>query len=104
MSCVNFVREWRDLHFNINFERQIFRKHFIAIIFPLKVFAGNLLRGSCQEMCELCEHTMNVPSKATNTFESYSDARTVLNAETNVRHILSENSPSITKISPDKNL
>ena len=38
--CVNFIREWRDS------ERQIFEKLFLAILFILRVFARNLLRGN----------------------------------------------------------
>ena len=26
--CVNFMREWRDLQFNVDSERKIFEKHF----------------------------------------------------------------------------
>ena len=44
--CVNFICEWRDLQFNVYAERQIFEKLFHGMLFTLKVFARNLLRGS----------------------------------------------------------
>ena len=44
--CVNFIHEWRDLQFKVDSERQIFEKLFMAILFTLRVFARNLLRGS----------------------------------------------------------
>ena len=43
---VNFIHEWRDLQLKIDSERQIFlEKLFMAILFTLRVFARNLLRG-----------------------------------------------------------
>ena len=50
--CVNFIREWRDLEFNIGSERQIYFFFFCEIFswqilfFTLRVFVRNLLRGS----------------------------------------------------------
>ena len=44
--CVNFIHEWWDLQFKVDSERQIFEKLFMAILFTLRVFARNLLRGS----------------------------------------------------------
>ena len=45
--CVNFVHTWRDLQFKVDSERQIFfEKLFMAILFTLRVFARNLLRGN----------------------------------------------------------
>ena len=46
--CVNFIYEWRNLQFKVDSERQIFGKLFIAILFTLRVFIRNLLRGSGQ--------------------------------------------------------
>ena len=47
VMCVNFIRERRDLEFNVDSERQIFlRNFFMAVLFTLRVFARNLLRGS----------------------------------------------------------
>ena len=40
--CVNFIHEWRDLQFKVDSERQIFKKHFMALLFTLRVFARNL--------------------------------------------------------------
>ena len=34
--CVNFIREWRDLQFNVDSERQIFEKLFMENLFPLR--------------------------------------------------------------------
>ena len=28
VGCINFLREWQDLHFNIDSERKIFKKFF----------------------------------------------------------------------------
>ena len=46
--CVNFIHKWRDLLFKVDSERQIFffEKLFMAILFTLRVFARNLLRGN----------------------------------------------------------
>ena len=42
--CINFIRERRYLHFNVDSEQQIFRKFFSwPIYFTLRVFARNLL-------------------------------------------------------------
>ena len=42
-----FKREWRDLQFNVDSERQIFEKPFYGnFILTLRVFARNLLRGN----------------------------------------------------------
>ena len=41
---VNFILEWQDLQFNVDFERAIFEKLFKANLFTLGVFARNLLR------------------------------------------------------------
>ena len=38
---VNFVHEWRDLQFIVDFERPIFEQLFIAILFNLRAFARN---------------------------------------------------------------
>ena len=46
---VNFIYEWRDMPFKVNFERKIFEKFFIAILFIHKVFARNLLSGEVTE-------------------------------------------------------
>ena len=45
---VNFIHKWRDLQFKVDSERQIlfFEKLFITILFNLRVFARNLLRGN----------------------------------------------------------
>ena len=44
--CVNFIREWCGLQFNVDSKGRIFEKLFMGILFTLKVFARNLLRGS----------------------------------------------------------
>ena len=45
--CFNFIREWWDLQFNIDSERQIFEKIFyVKFLFTLRVLARNLLRGN----------------------------------------------------------
>ena len=44
--CVYFIYERRDLHFEVDSERQIFEKLFLAVSFMLRVFVRNLLRGS----------------------------------------------------------
>ena len=44
--CVNLIHKWRDLQFKVNSERQIFEKLFMAILFTLRVFARNLLKGN----------------------------------------------------------
>ena len=44
--CVNFLHTWRDLQFKVDSEWQIFEKLFMAILFTLRAFARNLLRGS----------------------------------------------------------
>ena len=44
--CFNFIHEWRDLQYKVDFERQIFEKLYMAILFTLRAFARNLLRGS----------------------------------------------------------
>ena len=41
VGCVNFIQKWRQ----VDSERQIFEKLFMAIWFTLGVFARNLLRG-----------------------------------------------------------
>ena len=41
VMCVNFMREWRNLQFNVHSERQIFEKLFMAILFTLRVFPEN---------------------------------------------------------------
>ena len=43
---VNFIYKWRDLQFKVESERQIFEKVFMAILFTLRVFARNLLKGN----------------------------------------------------------
>ena len=50
VSHTNFTHEWRYLRFKVDSERQIFlEKLFMAIFyFILRVFARNLLRGSCR--------------------------------------------------------
>ena len=42
--CVNCIYRWRDLHFKVGSEQQIFEKLFMAILFNLRAFARNLLR------------------------------------------------------------
>ena len=44
--CVNFIYKRWELQFKVDFERQIFEKRFIAILFTLLVFARSLLRGN----------------------------------------------------------
>ena len=44
--CVNFIHKWRDLQFKVDSERQIYWELFMAILFTLRVFARNLLRGN----------------------------------------------------------
>ena len=47
--CVNFIHMWWDLQFKDDSEHQIiffFEKLFMAILFTLRVFARNLLRGN----------------------------------------------------------
>ena len=46
--CVNFIHKCRDLQFKVDSERQIFRETFHGnfILFTLRVFARNLLRGN----------------------------------------------------------
>ena len=43
--CVNFMHDWRDLQFKFVFQPKIFEKLLTSILFTLKVFARNLLRG-----------------------------------------------------------
>ena len=43
---LNFIREWRDLQFNVDSKRQIFEKLFFLFLFTLRIFARNLLRGN----------------------------------------------------------
>ena len=43
--CVNFIHKWRDLQFKVPNDR-FFEKLFMAILFTLRVFARNLLRGN----------------------------------------------------------
>ena len=35
--CINFIRKWRDLQFNIDSEREIFENFFLAGLFTLRV-------------------------------------------------------------------
>ena len=45
--CVNFIRNWRDRQFKVVSEQQIFiEKLFMAILFTLRAFSRNLLRGN----------------------------------------------------------
>ena len=44
--CVNFMREWRDLQFNVDSNDRFLRNFFMVILFTLRVSARNLLRGS----------------------------------------------------------
>ena len=45
--CVNFISEWRDLKLNVDSERLIFFLTFSRqILFTLRVFARNLLKGN----------------------------------------------------------
>ena len=48
--CVNFVHEWGNLQFKVDSERHVFEKIFMAILFTLRIFARNLLRGSWQRI------------------------------------------------------
>ena len=41
-----FIRKSQDLQFEVDCERQMFEKLFIAILFTLRDFARNSLRGS----------------------------------------------------------
>ena len=41
--CLEFIQDWRDLHFNVNSYRQIFEKLFMAGLFTPRVFVRNLL-------------------------------------------------------------
>ena len=43
---VNFIQKWRDLQFKVDSERQIFEKLFMTVLFPLRAFARNLLKGN----------------------------------------------------------
>ena len=43
--CVICIRKWRHLQFKVDSER-LFEKLFMAILFTLRVFARNLLRGN----------------------------------------------------------
>ena len=36
--CVNFIHEWRDLQFKVDFNREVFEKLFTTILFILRVF------------------------------------------------------------------
>ena len=47
---VNFIHEWRDLQFNVDSERLIFEKIFMAGLFTLRVFARNLQKGNRRRM------------------------------------------------------
>ena len=50
MFIFSFIREWRDLQFKVDSERQIFlSKFFMAGLFTLRVFARNLLREEIAE-------------------------------------------------------
>ena len=44
--CVNFIHKWRDLHFKVDSERQIFLRNFSWHLITHRVFARNLLRGN----------------------------------------------------------
>ena len=44
--CGNFIHEWRDQQFNVDFERKIFVNLFHGRLITLKVFGRNLLRGN----------------------------------------------------------
>ena len=47
--CVNFIHKWLDLQFLKSTPNDRFlEKLFMAILFALRVFAGNLLRGNRQ--------------------------------------------------------
>ena len=47
MLCVLIlIHKWRDLQFKVDSERQIFWETFMAILFTLRVFTRNLLRGN----------------------------------------------------------
>ena len=44
IECVNFLHEWRDLQFKVDYERQIFEKLFMAIC--------NYSQSFCQKSVE----------------------------------------------------
>ena len=47
--CFNFIREWRDLQFNVDFKQQIFWETFSGqVLFALRDFARNMLRRNRQ--------------------------------------------------------
>ena len=49
VAWVNFIHKWRDIQFKVDSERhflRVFEKLFMAILFILRVFARNLLKGS----------------------------------------------------------
>ena len=39
VACFNFIHKWRDLQSEVDSERQIFEKLFVAILFTLMVFS-----------------------------------------------------------------
>ena len=43
---VNFIYKWRNLQFKVDSKRQICEMVFKAVLFALRIFAGNLLRDS----------------------------------------------------------
>ena len=45
LVCFHFIRDWRDLQFNVDSERLAFEKLFHGSLFYIRVFARNLLRG-----------------------------------------------------------
>ena len=42
--CVNLRHAWQDQRFQVNSEWQTFKKHFMAILFILRIFVLNRLR------------------------------------------------------------
>ena len=52
--CINLIHKWQDLQFKVDSERQIFEMLFMTILFALRVFARNLLRGSRRRNIFMC--------------------------------------------------
>ena len=64
VACVNFIRDWRDLQFNVDSERQISEKlSHGSCIYSLRVFARNLLK-SCNDRWQNIPRLLNKSSES----------------------------------------
>ena len=58
--CVNFIRDWWDLQFNVDFERQIFDKLFMAVLTILRVFVWRRLTRISKHSLTSDQHATHV--------------------------------------------